>query len=196
MTRIFFAVAAASMALAACGEKAAQTDTNVTVPADEAAASASPDASATSNAITGANDPQEYVTQAASADQFEIQSSQLILMQSKNAAVREFAQQMIEDHRSATVKLQVASTAAALRAPRPEMLAAHQARLTELQGAGANIDALYLDQQREAHAEAIALNEAMSGNSAAPAQLSAHAREMLPTLQGHAKMLGEIKLTA
>ncbi|WP_439544589.1 DUF4142 domain-containing protein [Sandarakinorhabdus sp.] len=207
MIRMFIAVAASSLVLAGCGEKAADTDQNVAM-ADGTAANPgmTADGQATmngtddpmaadslANAITGANDPQQYINQAASSDQFEIQSSQLALQQSTNAGLREFAQQMIEDHRTFTQKLQIASTGAALQAPRTEMLAAHQAKLTELKNAGANMDALYLEQQREAHAEAIALHQAMTSNNAAPAQLAGFAREVLPRVQEHARMLDQMK---
>jgi putative membrane protein len=198
MKTLLFAAALSSLALAACGEKAKETAAVSTPAADGMTA----DGKATMNgmggtsasSISAASDPQEYATQAASGDQFEIQTSQLALTQSKNAAVRDFAQQMIDDHRASTRKLQVATTSAALQAPRLELLAAHQARLTELQGAGANFDELYLEQQREAHAEAIALHQTMTGNAAAPVQLSSFASDVLPKVQEHAKLLDTIKV--
>jgi len=197
MKSLLFAAALSSLALAACGEKAKETP--VSVPAADGMTA---DGKATMNGMGGTSassisapsDPQEYATQAASGDQFEIQTSQLALTRSKNAAVRDFAQQMIDEHRASTRLLQVAATSAALQAPRLELLAAHQARLTELQGAGANFDELYLEQQREAHAEAIALHQTMTGNAAAPAQLSSFASDVLPKVQEHAKLLDTIKL--
>jgi putative membrane protein len=73
------------------------------------------------------------------------------------------------------------------------VLPAHQGRLTGLRNAGANFDELYLEQQRDAHAEAIALYETMTGNAAAPAALASFAREALTTVQEHAKRLDTIK---
>ena len=211
MKKFLIAVAASSFALAGCGEKAADTSKTTDATGTDMAATngmttdgqARMNGGATgatgdsmSNAITGANDPQEYVNQAASSDQFQIQSSQMALQQSKNASVREFAQTMVDDHRASTRKLQTASTGASLMAPRTEMMAAHQAKLTELKNAGAKFDELYLEQQREAHKEAIDLHEAMTNSTAAPAQLSGFAREMLPKVQAHAKMLGAMKVNS
>jgi putative membrane protein len=200
MKTLFFTVALSSLALVACGQKA--TDPAATTATAPAADGMTADGKATMNGMTdktgssisAANDGLEYVTQAASGDQFEIQASQLALTTSKNAEVRKFAQQMIDDHRASTKKLQAAATGAALPAPGTEMLAAHQARLTELRESGAKFDELYLEQQRAAHAETIALHETMTAGSAAPASLASYAKEMLPTVQEHAKLLDTIKL--
>lgn len=45
---------------------------------------------------------QDYVAKAAASDQYEIQSSDLVLKQTKNDAVRAFARQMVTDHTAAT----------------------------------------------------------------------------------------------
>lgn len=208
MKKILFAFAVSSLALAACGERAADTnDTATTADGttvttdntgmatdDQAAINATPMGG---DATTGgmSNDAQEYVTQAASSDQYEIQSSQLALQQSKNTEVRQFAQQMIDQHRASTQKLQTASTGAALQAPRTEMLPAHRAKLDELrEETGAEFDEKYLEQQREAHAEALALHQAMANSQNAPAQLTGFAREAVPIVQGHARMLEGMKI--
>lgn len=207
MKTILLAVAASALALAACGEKAADTSDSVALPADETANTGmTADGKATMNgmgdtatgttgsSISASSDPKEYVTQAASGDQYEIQSSQMVLAKSKNPAVRQFAQMMIDDHRASTKKLLAAATGAALPAPGTTLLAAHEAKLTDLREAGTDLDEKYVEQQREAHAEAIALHETMTGNSAAPAQLASFAGEVLPKVREHARMLDTMKV--
>lgn len=207
MKKLFLAVAVSSLALAACGERTdadntttttadgtvATTDNTGMVTDDPAAVNATPTDGTTTAA--GGNDAQEYVNQAASSDQFEIQSSQLALQKSKNNAVRQFAQQMIDQHRASTQKLQTAATGATLASPPTEMLAAHRAKLDELREASADdFDEKYVEQQREAHEEALKLHQAMTNMADAPAQLASFAREVVPTIQGHARMLESMKI--
>ena len=55
------------------------------------------------------SDPQEFVTKAAGAGSFEIQSSQLALTKSQNAGITAFAQMMIDDHTKAAEGLKTAA---------------------------------------------------------------------------------------
>src|SRR4029078_11537979 len=77
-----------------------------------------------------------YMAQAASADQFEIQSGQLALQASQNAAVRNFANMLITDHTQTTQGLMAAAAAARLQPPPPTILPAQQAMLDQLRSAG------------------------------------------------------------
>lgn len=208
MKKLLLAAAVSSLALAACGERTDADDTTATtadgtvvttdnagmVTDDQADVNATPMAG-TEMAEGNGGDVQEYVRQAASSDQYEIESSQLALQKSKNAAVRQFAQQMIDQHRASTQKLQTAVSGAAIAAPAATMLAAHQSKLEELREASAaDFDEEYVEQQREAHAEALKLHQAMTSMANAPAQLASFAREAVPVVQGHAKMLEGMKI--
>src|SRR5438445_2190577 len=77
-----------------------------------------------------------YMAQAASADQFEIQSGQLALQASQNAGVRNFANMIIADHTQSTQMLTTAATGARVPPPPPGMLPAQQAMLDQLRAAG------------------------------------------------------------
>lgn len=148
-----------------------------------------------SNAMmSAANSPQQYVAAAAASDMFEIQSSELVLRQSQTPAVRRFAQQMINDHRSSTEKLKSAAQNASIVVPAADMTVVQRNQLKLLGEAGDGIDETYLGQQRDAHANAIALHQSAAANSALPAPLSAFAAEVVPTIQGHARMLNDIKI--
>lgn len=213
------ALAVSALALAACGQSsneaarenavetngtdttttttgdAATTDTGITRPdsglAEPGMSGSSPTATVTERSMT----PQDYVASAVSGDQFEIQSSQLMLQRSKNDDVTRFAKMMVTDHRASTGQMTKAAGQANLVAPRFELMAKHQALLDTLRAAGNNADQVYLEQQRAAHAEAIAMHRSMANNAAAPEQLSALAKELLPKVEAHARMLADIKGT-
>jgi putative membrane protein len=105
-----------------------------------------------------------YVRLAASSDMYEIESSRLALQRSGNAAVRQFAQMMIEHHTDTTQQLAAAARAAGQTVP-TGMVTVHAQLLTALR-ASANVgafDRLYIGQQRLAHQQALALH----GNYAA-----------------------------
>lgn len=139
---------------------------------------------------------QDYVAQAASAGQYEIQASQYLLDQSKNAFVRAFAQQMVDDHRAVSAKLATVARNNQLTAPGTELSVKHQTQLNELRAAPTNIlDQIYIAQQRGAHVEAIALHQAASGVDM-PEAVKAHARETLVAVQGHARMLRDLNPAA
>lgn len=191
MTKLLLLLAASSLTLASCGKPADQNENKTgAIAGDTASAPAMAPAPAPSAAVPGA---QDYVAEAAAADQFEIQSSELVLKSSKNIAVRAFAQQMVSDHTASSAKLMTVVKNAALTAPGTGLHAKQQDNLAALRDAGTKMDGLYIAQQRAAHAEAIALHEAAASNTALPAPLAAFAGDVLPTVQAHARMLAEMK---
>lgn len=206
MIRLLLSTAAMSLALASCGEPATTT-TNVDVNESTTPAvttttdytNTNPGTGIDGMAVSGTeaqpSTPQGYVAAAASSDQFEIQSSELVLAQSTNADVKRFAQKMLDDHRASSEKLMTAAQQAALTAPDAQMTAAHQTKLDELRAAGTNIDHIYLAQQRVAHAEAIALHQNMVKNTGMPRSLGNFARDTLPGLEAHTKSLAAINVT-
>ena len=77
-----------------------------------------------------------YVAQAASSDQFEIQSGQLALQASQNPSVQQFANMLISDHTQTSQNLLAAATAAHVPPPPPGLLPPQQAMLDQLRSAG------------------------------------------------------------
>ncbi|WP_164156454.1 DUF4142 domain-containing protein [Sandarakinorhabdus rubra] len=144
---------------------------------------------------SAASAPGDYVAAAASGDQFEIQSSRLVLERSRSDLVKGFARTMVEDHRTATERLKAVAQQVSLEAPRATMLPKHLKQLEELRSAGGNLDQLYLTQQRAAHAEAIDLHRGMSSAAGMPKPLGLFARDMLSRVEGHARMLDGITLS-
>lgn len=129
-------------------------------------------------------DPAAFAEKAASANMFEIESSELALDQATNDDVKAFAQHMIDDHTAAGEKMKAAAQTDGVTPP-AAMAAKEQAELEKLQGAaGGDFDAAYLTAQVAAHDEAVALFESFSQGGQESA-LKSFAAETLPTLEEH-----------
>ncbi|WP_162630636.1 DUF4142 domain-containing protein [Paracoccus endophyticus] len=160
-------------------------------------AAGSSDASASSAgaaAVTaGATNPemanltaQQFVEMAASSGLFEVKSSELALERAKSDDVKAFAQMMIDDHTKANKELMTIAMAKNLPAPAEPTgpAAEHMAAVMAAEGDG--FDAVYMEHQVKAHAEAIMLFQAQSVSNN-DADLAAFAAKTLPTLQMHAE---------
>src|SRR4029078_9741112 len=77
-----------------------------------------------------------FLAQAASAHQFEIESSQLALQASQNAALRNYANLLISDHTRLGQQVAAAAAAGGVPMPPPGLLPAQQSALAQLQAAG------------------------------------------------------------
>lgn len=138
-----------------------------------------------------------YLAQAASSDQFEIQSGQLALQASQNPAVQSFANAIIRDHTTSTQMLMAAAQAAHVPAPAPTILPAQQAMLDQLRAAGTGpaFDQTFQQIQIQAHQQALALhqNYAQRGDVA---QLRSAAAQIVPVIERHLAMAQSLQVTA
>lgn len=129
----------------------------------------------------GAN---RFVELATVGNNFEIQSSQLLLSRSSHPQIREFAQRMIEHHGRIGAEL-AALPEASTRTP-AALDDANTRRLITLQQQQ-DVDLLnryYVQQQIEAHEEAVEVYEAYAAQGEVPA-LKAFAQRHLPLLREH-----------
>lgn len=129
----------------------------------------------------------EFATKAAVATQFELDSSRLALARSANAEVKQFAQQMIDDHTKAAEQMKAAAEKDNIdTAALPTVLdEKHQKIFDKLRDADAKkFDEAYMDAQKDAHKEAVSLFKDFSKDGEEPA-LKAFATETLPTLESH-----------
>ena len=187
--------ALAALALSAApamAQDAATPSTSAAKPAAAKPGSAKPAGTTpvASNAMPTTARP--YVQMAGAGDLYEIQSSRLALQKSQNAAVRQFAQMMIDHHGMTTQEITAAARAAGLQ-PEPPALQDAQARmLSELQPlSGSAFDTAYLDQQRMAHQMALALHSGYGQSGDAPA-LKQAAVKAVPIVQQHIDQLQSI----
>lgn len=132
-------------------------------------------------------DARSFVEMAASSDMFEIESSKLAKARGVGGEVAKFADQMIADHTrtSAELKSLVARMNPSIALP-TEMIGRHRTMLQTLTEAGhgnSNTRA-YIDSQRAAHNEAVALYTAYA-QSGDNAELRSFAQKTLPALRGH-----------
>lgn len=185
----------AALALAGCAK---HDDGNVAV-ADSNAAMNEAIATDTGNTVAAStmgamqNDAASFVMAAAQSDMYEIAASKMAATQAASADVKKFAAMMVDAHTATTAGLKAAITKGGVRVTPPAAPDAdHQALLDALKGkSGADFDTLYLTQQREAHAKALATMQdyAVNGDNDA---LKSFAADTAPKVQSHLDMLGKM----
>ena len=132
---------------------------------------------------------QDFVTEAAMSDLFEIQESQLAANHG-NAATKAFAAQMVTDHTKTTNELKGMLPAGVT--PPTALDSSHQQKLDKLNGLqGAAFDKQYRSDQVSAHKTAVSLFRRYSKGGDNP-QLKTWAGTTLPTLQNHLKMAQDL----
>lgn len=186
-TSLITTLSAAALALTGCGSKESATqEANTSVAANTVAAPAP--AAPISNG-------QMFANEAAASDAFEIESSRLALASSSSAAVKKFAQSMIDAHTASTDKLKTAATAATPAiTPDPALTPEQQAKLTSLkQTNGTAFDQAYVAAQVEGHQKTLDMLRAYS-TSGEVAELKAFATTLAPTVAAHLNMAKAIKI--
>lgn len=139
--------------------------------------------------------PQEFVTKASIANEFEIESSRLALEKSQNSDVKTFAEQMIDDHNKAGNKLKEALGSSDSHAQIQTRLDdQHQQMMDKLTSLSTDdFNRAYISMQTDAHKEAVSLFGGYSRTGTDKA-LKDFATEMLPTLQDHLTHAQKIKI--
>lgn len=128
---------------------------------------------------------QQFAMQAAASDQFEIQSSQAALQQTRSPRVRQFAQRMIDAHTQTTQQLsQIASDKG--MPLQPALEPQQQQMVSDLQSRrpGPAFDRAYLHDQVVGHQAAVEVFQNEIANGSDP-ELKAFAQQTLPAIQNH-----------
>lgn len=168
-------VFAAFVPLAACS----------TSPADPfAATTPSPGSSSTAAA------DKTFLQQSAQSDMFEVASSQLAMVKSRNRAVRRFAQTMIDDHTSTSRDTEALAGRKGVALPNNLDPAVRQ-KMTVLQGAGQRFDSEYLAAQTAGHREALQTIDAELSGGVDP-DIKGAAQVVRPIIQAHLDMLQQM----
>lgn len=127
----------------------------------------------------------EFVSMAGASDLYEIQSSQLLLQTSQNQDLRRFAQMMIDHHTMTTRTVTEAARSAGMTPPPPRLDPMRAEMIRQLQAAqGPARDALYVQQQVEAHRLALQLHGAYADNGDRP-ELRTAAATAVPVVSRH-----------
>ncbi|MCP3735935.1 DUF4142 domain-containing protein [Sphingomonas sp. RP10(2022)] len=130
---------------------------------------------------------QNYVAMAADSDMYEVQSSKLALTKAKAKATKDFAREMIADHMKTTASLMAAlpKTQPKVMKPGKMLTPANAAKIAALRSASAaDFDALYMQQQAEAHQAAWALHKGYATDGQDPA-LRQVAMGAVPIIEKH-----------
>lgn len=143
---------------------------------------------ASAAAMTGA----QYVTKAGASDQYEIQSSRLVLATSKNANLRAFADEMIKDHTQSSADVKAAAMQGKVKAGPPHLDAMGSKNVAALRAkTGAARDTLYIQQQKTAHQMALQVQQDYAANGTV-APLKTAAGNIVPVVQHHISELSSM----
>jgi putative membrane protein len=145
------------------------------------------------NAVAGISpSTRDFVTEAASSDMFEIQSSQLAAQRS-DPPTRAFASTMISDHQRTTAELMSMVNSGALNVQMPAtMTPSHRAMIDRLQNLdGPDFTKRYHEAQVLAHKDAVSLYQRYASGGENPA-LKTWAGRTIPALQHHLEMAEQL----
>ena len=145
------------------------------------------------NSLVGvAPSTQDFVTEAAISDMFEIQTSKLA-QEKKDSQADAFAQKMIADHTMTTDAIKAMVQSGKLTATIPTSLdSSHQSKLDKLKGLdGPAFEQQFRSDQIAGHKDAVDLYKRY-GNSGDHPELKAFAQKTLPTLEQHQKMAEDL----
>lgn len=145
------------------------------------------------NSLVGASpNTQDFVTEAAISDMFEIQSSKLA-QEKKNTTTDEFAKKMVDDHTASSDAIKSMVQSGKVKADIPASLdSKHQSMLDKLKGMNEeDFEKQYRSDQISGHKDAVDLYKryAKSGDNA---DLKAFAEKTLPIVEHHQKMAEDL----
>ncbi|MBD3882620.1 DUF4142 domain-containing protein [Phormidium tenue FACHB-886] len=169
------------------------TPVTPTTPSNRPTAPTAPNAPAAPNAsTTQANSLDvEFVRMAAYSDSFEIASSQLALQKSNNPEVKQYAQQMIDEHTQSSRQLAQLAAEKGITVPRgPGPF--NQAVINQLVPlSGDEFDRAYLEAQANGHLQTVAIYRSQAGQGQDP-DLQQFAAQLLPTIEEHYVMASDM----
>jgi putative membrane protein len=142
------------------------------------------------NSVMGvAPKTEDFVTEAAASDMFEIESSKLAIERSQDPATKTFAQQMITDHMKTSDELKGLVSGGKVKAMIPtSMSSAQQSMLDDLKKMnGDDFTKQYHSDQEDVHEDAVDLFKRY-GNEGDNADLKAWAAKTRPALEHHLMM--------
>lgn len=180
-------VSAGALALASCGKKTTVDNTTMTTTNTEMTTAS------TTPVVTPAAG-QTFANTAAASDAFEIATSKMALSTSSSAAIKKYAQKMIDAHTESTAKLTMAVSALTPPiAPDATLTAAQQQTVDGLKGkTGADFNRAYIDAQTTGHQQTLDALKAYAASGDVPA-LKTFATNLVPTVTAHLNMAKGLK---
>jgi putative membrane protein len=143
---------------------------------------------------SSAKSTEDYATKAAQDDLLEVQAGKLAAAQAQRDSVRKFADMMVKDHTQSTEQLKAALKAANVKVESPTSLdKERQAKLNQLKPLQGNqFDQVYMQQQVQAHQQALALHRSFAQKSD-NGSLKAAAQKISDVVEHHLHAARELK---
>lgn len=133
--------------------------------------------------------PADYVATAGASDLYERTSSQIVLESTADPKIRSFAEMMIAQHGKSTADVKAAAAKSRVAVAAPQLTPLQTELVAQLRGeAGPARDMAYVAQQKAAHNQALAVQQAYAMEGTAPA-LKAAAATIVPVVQQHITLL-------
>jgi len=189
--------ALAILLLAACSQEnrsgLPETETTGTVQSagetSSATATTTGQTGGTSSALSP--DDKQFLSEAGTANLYEIGAARIALQKASNAEVKAFAQRILSDHTQSGEELSQLATVKGTALPteldgEPEEAIQHLTSLT-----GAEFDKAYMQHMTPGHQKSIAAFE-RAASGAADADVKAWAGKVLPTLREHLRLAVEV----
>ncbi|MEG5064855.1 DUF4142 domain-containing protein [Microcoleus sp. B3-A4] len=132
-----------------------------------------------------------FVMQAGQLGMLEVELGRLAVERGSSAGVKQYGQEMVEEHTQANQELMQVATQKGVKLP-TEMSSQNTALMERLSGlSGRSFDTAYKQAMIESHNQAIALFQAQS-QQGQDADLKAWATQKLPNLQAHLQMVNQM----
>ena len=134
----------------------------------------------------------DFVNRAVGNEMFEVRTAPIAAVRAKAPAVRAFAILMAKDHAASTAELRLAIAESGQNLPAPTVMSDHlQSQLDELRrGTGSDFDKTYIEQQIEAHEDALGLLAAYARDGGIPS-IKRAASQLEPAVRPRAFIVGE-----
>jgi putative membrane protein len=136
---------------------------------------------------------QKFVSNVAVANKFEIDTSNLALKYAKSPDVKNFAQQMVNDHTAVAKDFKAALEQAKIPPPPDALDLTHEAKYAKLRlfTTESGFDASYMNEQLKAHEDTVAKFKEYAANGPTP-EVKDFAAKTLPTLEHHLSMAKDL----
>jgi putative membrane protein len=132
-----------------------------------------------------------FVMQAGQLSMMEVELGRLAVQRGSSAGVKQYGQQMVEEHTQANQELMQVAMQKGVKLP-TEMSSQNTALMERLSGlSGRSFDTAYKQAMIDSHNQAIALFQAQSQQGQDP-DLKAWATQKLPNLQAHLQMVNQM----
>ena len=132
-----------------------------------------------------------FVMQAGQLSMMEVELGRLAVQRGSSAGVKQYGQEMVEEHTRANQELMQLVMQKQVELP-TDMSTQNTAMIDRLSGlSGTSFDTAYKQAMIDSHNQAIALFQAQSQQGQDP-QLKAWATQKLPNLQAHLKMVNQM----